>query len=196
MLQTVDITKECRKLMDSFLVPQYLLYVSWLTKKKGIWYLKQQCFYRATSFAVEWLALLLRIREVPGSNLGPKTGYLYCGFSWFSSVPPGKCWDITLKQAMADSFHILSNSLSSYHSSLYSLSLLTASLNKPHTQTCHTIIWQTQSLYNNNIGNVYSLEYIRIPKCSLRHIMGDDVNRTTKGITKATVLSKVFVATI
>jgi hypothetical protein len=24
---------------------------------------------------VEWLALLLRIREVPGSNLGPETGY-------------------------------------------------------------------------------------------------------------------------
>jgi hypothetical protein len=24
---------------------------------------------------VEWLTLLLRIREVPGSNLGPDTGY-------------------------------------------------------------------------------------------------------------------------
>jgi hypothetical protein len=24
---------------------------------------------------VEWLTLLLRIREVPGSNLGPETGY-------------------------------------------------------------------------------------------------------------------------
>jgi hypothetical protein len=25
---------------------------------------------------VEWLTLLLRIREVSGSNLGPETGYL------------------------------------------------------------------------------------------------------------------------
>jgi hypothetical protein len=24
---------------------------------------------------IEWLAFLLRIREVPGSNLGPETGY-------------------------------------------------------------------------------------------------------------------------
>jgi hypothetical protein len=24
---------------------------------------------------IEWLALLLRIREVPGSNLGPESGY-------------------------------------------------------------------------------------------------------------------------
>jgi hypothetical protein len=24
---------------------------------------------------VEWLTLLFRIREVPGSNLGPETGY-------------------------------------------------------------------------------------------------------------------------
>jgi len=24
---------------------------------------------------IEWLTILLRIREVPGSNLGPETGY-------------------------------------------------------------------------------------------------------------------------
>jgi hypothetical protein len=31
---------------------------------------------------IEWLALLLRIRKVPGSNLFPKTGYsdIFCGF--------------------------------------------------------------------------------------------------------------------
>jgi hypothetical protein len=28
------------------------------------------------NFTVEWLALLLRIREVPGSNLGPETRYI------------------------------------------------------------------------------------------------------------------------
>jgi hypothetical protein len=27
------------------------------------------------NFVVEWLTLLLRIREVPRSNLGPETGY-------------------------------------------------------------------------------------------------------------------------
>jgi hypothetical protein len=32
---------------------------------------------------------LLRIREVPGSNLDLDTGYPDGGFSWFSSVPPG-----------------------------------------------------------------------------------------------------------
>jgi hypothetical protein len=34
--------------------------------------------------------------ECPSSNLGPKTCYPHCGFSWFSSVPPGKCQDKTL----------------------------------------------------------------------------------------------------
>jgi hypothetical protein len=28
-----------------------------------------------TNVVVEWLALLLRIREIPGSNLSPETGY-------------------------------------------------------------------------------------------------------------------------
>jgi hypothetical protein len=37
------------------------------------------------------------IREVPGSNLSPDTGYPDLGFSWLFSVPPGKFWDITLK---------------------------------------------------------------------------------------------------
>jgi hypothetical protein len=38
-----------------------------------------------------WLASLLRIREGPGSNLGPETGYPGGDFYWFSSVSPGKC---------------------------------------------------------------------------------------------------------
>jgi hypothetical protein len=61
------------------------------------------CFWRTPSqlqvpnIAVEWLTHLFRIREVPGSNLGPDTGYPDWGFSWFSSVLPGICWDNTLK---------------------------------------------------------------------------------------------------
>jgi hypothetical protein len=44
----------------------------------------------------EWLTFLFRTQEVPGSNLS--TGdQLSWGFSWFSSVPPGKCQDSTLK---------------------------------------------------------------------------------------------------
>jgi hypothetical protein len=57
----------------------------------------------------------------------PKNGYPDQDFSWFSSVPIVKLWDITLKY----SFLILSNPLSSCHSTLCSLTwpnLPTASL--------------------------------------------------------------------
>jgi hypothetical protein len=82
---------------------------------------------------VEWLALLLRIREVPGSNLGPETDYPDWGFSWFSSVFPGKCRDSTLNYATTASFHILFNSLFTIILSFDAVQseLLKASLNKP-----------------------------------------------------------------
>jgi hypothetical protein len=48
-------------------------------------------------FVVEWLTPLLSMREVPGSNRDPETGHPDRGISWFSSVPPGKCRDSTLK---------------------------------------------------------------------------------------------------
>jgi hypothetical protein len=66
--------------------------------------------------AVEWLTLFLRISEVPGSNLDPETGYPDLRFSWFSSVPPGECRHITLKQTTAASFRILSNLSIVYYS--------------------------------------------------------------------------------
>jgi hypothetical protein len=37
---------------------------------------------------VEWLTLLLRIHEVPRSNLDLETGYPQLWYFWFSSVPP------------------------------------------------------------------------------------------------------------
>jgi hypothetical protein len=46
---------------------------------------------------VEWFTRLLRIREVPGLNLGPETDYPVWSFSLFSSVPPGECRSSTLK---------------------------------------------------------------------------------------------------
>jgi hypothetical protein len=44
---------------------------------------------------VEWITVLLRIREVTALNLGPETSYPELRFSWFSSVPPYECRDIT-----------------------------------------------------------------------------------------------------
>jgi hypothetical protein len=58
---------------------------------------------------VEWLTLL-HIRKIPGSNLGPETGYPHWRFSLISSVPPGECQDSTLKFS-----HILSMSSFTYH---------------------------------------------------------------------------------
>jgi hypothetical protein len=37
---------------------------------------------------IEWLAILLRVPEIPGSNLGPDTDYID-SISWFSSDPSG-----------------------------------------------------------------------------------------------------------
>jgi hypothetical protein len=47
--------------------------------------------YPHLNVVVGWLALLLRIREVPGLNLGPKTGF--SELFVFSSVPPVKYRD-------------------------------------------------------------------------------------------------------
>jgi hypothetical protein len=78
---------------------------------------------------VEWLTLLLRIREVQGSNLG----YPDWGFSWFSSVPPGKFWDSTLKlgndRFLPHPFQYITHS-SHLHSMLYDLSHWKETLNK------------------------------------------------------------------
>jgi hypothetical protein len=41
--------------------------------------------------AAEPLALLLRMLEVPGSNVGPETGFHNRGLSWGFSVIRDKC---------------------------------------------------------------------------------------------------------
>jgi hypothetical protein len=46
----------------------------------------------SSNVVTECLTLFLRIREVPVSNLDPKTGYA-ATFSLFSSVPPDERWD-------------------------------------------------------------------------------------------------------
>jgi hypothetical protein len=55
------------------------------------------------------LALLLRIWELPNSNLSPDIGYPDRGVSWFSSVPPYKCRDC-VNRVTTVSFHTLTNS--------------------------------------------------------------------------------------
>jgi hypothetical protein len=61
---------------------------------------------------VQWLTHLVRIREVPGSNLGPETGYNDLSFSWFSVVVPGKFLCNTLNGARRHS----STAFTIYHS--------------------------------------------------------------------------------
>jgi hypothetical protein len=43
---------------------------------------------------IEWLTLLLRVQEVPGSNIGPETGCPEFFLSFLSL--PGKCRDSAL----------------------------------------------------------------------------------------------------
>jgi hypothetical protein len=51
----------------------------------------------STNVVVEWLTLLLRIREISASNIGPVNDYPDWGFSWFCSVYPGDRQSFTLK---------------------------------------------------------------------------------------------------
>jgi hypothetical protein len=48
-----------------------------------------------TNVVAEWLALLLRFREVSGSYPGPDTGYPDTFFVVIL-IPPGRCQDSTL----------------------------------------------------------------------------------------------------
>jgi hypothetical protein len=51
---------------------------------------KRWSFSTGLNVAAKWLVILLRISDIPDSNLGQETGYPDCA-SWFSSIPPGKC---------------------------------------------------------------------------------------------------------
>jgi hypothetical protein len=64
---------------------------------------------------VAWLTLLLHIREFLASNLSPEIGYSDLVFLWFSSVPPGKCWDSTLRVGHDRFLPQPSNSSFTYH---------------------------------------------------------------------------------
>jgi hypothetical protein len=49
----------------------------------------------ALNIVAKWVTSL-HIWEVRASNLDLETGCPNLGFSWFSSVPPSKCWGSTL----------------------------------------------------------------------------------------------------
>jgi hypothetical protein len=74
---------------------------------------------------VEWLTLLIPIREAPGSSLGSESGYPDGGFSWLSSVSRGEFKDSTLvlghDRFLPNPFQIIIR-LSLFHLTLYSLS--------------------------------------------------------------------------
>jgi hypothetical protein len=99
-------------------------------KTYGVWrYRSTLSWSRLISFMHRtlWLIFLLCMREVPGLNLGPETGYPDRDRSLLSSVPPGKCWNRSLKVHSHSRFlihrsHLIIH-LSPLHSSLYNLSL-------------------------------------------------------------------------
>jgi hypothetical protein len=73
---------------------------------------------------LEWLTLLPRIREAPGSSLGSESGYPDGGVLWVSSVPPGKFKDCTLvlghDRFLPNAFQFIIH-LSPFHLTLCSL---------------------------------------------------------------------------
>jgi hypothetical protein len=66
-------------------------------KSWNVYYKLENFLSVSPNVVVQWLTLLLRIRDLQGSYIGPKTGYPDSGLSWFSTVPLGECWDSNLK---------------------------------------------------------------------------------------------------
>jgi hypothetical protein len=79
----------------------------------------------APNDVVKWLTLLLRIREVQGSNLGPGDRLSWLRFSCFSSVPPSEFQDSALKLGHDPSYLILFNSSSFTNHPIIDTSLVT-----------------------------------------------------------------------
>jgi hypothetical protein len=94
------------------------------TDRNGDWQMKDVTDGYKLNVVVEWLTRLLRIREVPGSNLGPDTGYTDRFFVVF--VSPSRQvlgWYLKLghDRFLPHNFKLIY--LLPLHSELYSLSL-------------------------------------------------------------------------
>jgi hypothetical protein len=71
---------------------------------------------------VEWLTLLLRIREVPVSNFGPDVGHPEWALMSISTVSPGKFWGSSRPRPFPSISFAFHHSLIIPHYTLYSLS--------------------------------------------------------------------------
>jgi hypothetical protein len=71
---------------------------------------------------VEWLTLLIHIREVSSWNICLESGNPDRGFLWLYSVPPGECRNSTLKlgldRFLPNHFQFIIH-LSPFHSTIY-----------------------------------------------------------------------------
>jgi hypothetical protein len=89
----------------------------------------EKVWYNATKMA-DAVKFLIRIREMPSSNLGQDARYPNWSFLLFSSVPD-ECQNSSWKQITTVTFHILSNSSFINHPTI-SCHVACASLHKPH----------------------------------------------------------------
>lgn len=135
----------------------YQLYLSpEITKFSGIIYqdrkesllLYAEIFHRTSSSSGQ-VALLLPIREFPGSNL-TWTATILTNFLDSSSIPPGKFRDSTSNRAVTSSLHIFPNSVSDTHPIIHRhISLVSAT----------TSIFQ--HIINNSINTTFTLVLFR-----------------------------------
>jgi hypothetical protein len=73
MIVILDIPKSNNKYVqhaEELNITRKTLWAKEICEKRGLFHIK------LPNFVVEWLTLLLRIREAPGLNLGPEIGYL------------------------------------------------------------------------------------------------------------------------
>jgi hypothetical protein len=166
--RSVFFVVDCSNLLKCFGFQCCILWLSIQYVLLGQWYYSNWNFRRYTvvricdcllywsahipNVVVEWFTLLLRVQEVPGSNLDPETGYPDWGFSWFSSVHAGECRGSTLKLGH-DRF--LPNSIkfiiyfSLFHSTLYSPIYWKSLLNKIQSTTVHSSSHNPCSWYDD-----------------------------------------------
>jgi hypothetical protein len=86
--------------------------------------------------------LFFLVRKFSGSNLSPETGCPDWGYSWFSSVHPGKCRNRTLNQATSASVHSLFHPI--HAERLYSDSSTANKTSGLLRVFCHHKFWSTR----------------------------------------------------
>lgn len=110
--------KKCSHVKPDFYDIYYLNYVHYFCPEDECDTFFRNCIiclpdYMATcpNKLSQAVTLLTWVREVPGSNVVLDTDFSDWGFSSFSSTPPGKYRDYTLKYTTIVSFHTHANTL-------------------------------------------------------------------------------------